>query len=64
MIKYNLHRPGTVVHIGHGFDVEATIHSVQINWNDAISYLVVWWEEGLRNEEWVHESEVEDIEDA
>lgn len=60
-MKYDLCRPGTTVHIGGG--TEATVHAAQVDWGSAVSYRVVWWEDGIRNDEWIHESEIENTDE-
>jgi hypothetical protein len=42
---------------------EGTTHGVMVKGDSSVSYLVVWWEDGKREEEWLHADEVEPIGD-
>lgn len=51
-----VHKPGTRVTIGD--DLPAMVSAVQIGANDAVRYLIVWWDGRVRREDWVDPSEL------
>lgn len=52
---------GTKILLGN--DVAAIIHGVTIYSEEWVKYRCVWWVDGVRHEEWLHEDEFTNVVD-